>query len=100
MLRNYLKIAWRNLVRNKAFSAINILGLALGMASSLLICLWINDELSIGTHYANAPHLYRVMEHEIADGRIVTDEDTPVFSHFWSQVSRCKKPLQWSRKSY
>lgn len=77
MLRNYLKIAWRNLIRHRTFSAINILGLALGMASSLLILLWIQDELSVGTHYPNAPHLYRVMEHEIADGRIVTDEDTP-----------------------
>jgi putative ABC transport system permease protein len=77
MLSNYLKIAWRNLIRNKIFSAINIVGLALGMASSLLILLWIQDELSVGTRYPNAPHLYRVMENEIADGRIVTDEDTP-----------------------
>ncbi|GAB3542347.1 ABC transporter permease [Spirosoma fluminis] len=77
MFRNYVKIALRNLIRNQTFSAINILGLALGMASSLLISLWIQDELSIGTQYANAPYLYRVMEHEIADGRIVTDEDTP-----------------------
>ncbi len=77
MLRNYLKIAWRNLIRNKTFSAINILGLALGMASSLLIFLWIRDELSVGKLYENSANLYRVMENEIADGRIVTDEDTP-----------------------
>lgn len=74
MLRNYLKIAWRNLVRNKTFSAITIPGLALSMACSLLIELWIQDELSVGTTYANTAHLYRVMAHEIADGRIVTDE--------------------------
>ncbi len=77
MLRNYLKVAWRNLVRNKTFSTINVLGLALGMASSLLIWLWIADELRIGTQYPNADRLYRVMAHEIADGRIVTSEDTP-----------------------
>ncbi|MBO0934647.1 ABC transporter permease [Fibrella sp. HMF5036] len=77
MLRNYLKIAWRNLVRSKTFSTINVLGLALGMASSLLIWLWVQDELRIGTQYPSAQHLHRVMEHEIADGRIVTDEDTP-----------------------
>ena len=41
MIKNYLKIAWRNLVRNKVFSTINILGLALGLACSLLIILWI-----------------------------------------------------------
>lgn len=77
MLRSYIKIAYRNLIRNRTFSAINIVGLALGMASSLLIFLWIQDELSVGTQYENATNLYRVMENEIADGRIVTDEDTP-----------------------
>ena len=77
MLRNYAKIAWRNLIRNKAFSAINISGLTLGMAASLLIFLWIRDELSVGKQYTNGNNLYRVMENEIADGRIVTDEDTP-----------------------
>ncbi|MVM33051.1 FtsX-like permease family protein [Spirosoma sp. HMF4905] len=77
MLRSYLKIAYRNLIRNRTFSTINIVGLALGMASSLLIFLWIQDELSIGKQYANGNNLYRVMENEIADGRIVTDEDTP-----------------------
>ncbi|GAB4051134.1 ABC transporter permease [Spirosoma litoris] len=77
MLRSYFTIAYRNLIRNRTFSAINIVGLALGMASSLLIFLWIQDELSIGTQYANGSHLYRIMENEIADGRIVTDEDTP-----------------------
>ncbi|GAB4010034.1 ABC transporter permease [Spirosoma migulaei] len=77
MLHSYLKIAFRNLIRNRTFSTINIVGLALGMASSLLIFLWIQDELSVGTQYPNAINLYRVMENEIADGRIVTDEDTP-----------------------
>ncbi|GAB3963978.1 ABC transporter permease [Spirosoma terrae] len=77
MFKNYLKVAWRNLIRNKTFSTINVLGLALGMASSLLIVLWVQDELSIGKQYANADLLYRVMENEIADGRTVTDEDTP-----------------------
>ncbi|MDJ1484834.1 ABC transporter permease [Cytophagaceae bacterium YF14B1] len=77
MFSNYIKVAFRNLLRNKAFSVINILGLALGIASSLLIFLWIQDEVSIGKQYPNSASLYRIMEHEIADGRIVTDEDTP-----------------------
>jgi hypothetical protein len=77
MLRSYLKTALRAFWRHQVFSAINILGLATGMACSLLILLWIKDELSIGAQYANAPHLYRVMAHEIADGRIATSEDTP-----------------------
>nr|WP_310587453.1 ABC transporter permease [uncultured Dyadobacter sp.] len=77
MIRSYFKIARRNLIRNKAFSIINILGLALGMASALFIFLWIQDELSIGTQYDNAPNLYRVMEREFTDGKVVADDDTP-----------------------
>jgi hypothetical protein len=46
MLRNYFKIAWRNLVRNKSFSIINISGLAIGMAAATLILLWVQNELS------------------------------------------------------
>ncbi len=77
MLRNYFKIAWRNLVRSKTFTTINVLGLALGMAASMLILLWVQDEWRVGKEYSNADRLFRIMENEIADGRIVTDEDTP-----------------------
>lgn len=47
MFKNYLKVAWRNLIRNKAFSAINILGLSLGLTCSMLIILWIQDGRSV-----------------------------------------------------
>jgi len=77
MLRNYLKIALRNLWRSSAFSGINVLGLALGMASSLFIFLWIKDELSIGRQYDNSSNIYRVMEREFTDGKVVADDDTP-----------------------
>ena len=45
MLKNYLKIAWRSLLRNKSFSLINIAGLAIGMAAAALIVLWIDNEV-------------------------------------------------------
>lgn len=77
MFINAYKIAWRNMVRNKAFSAINILGLALGMAASLFIFLWVRDEWSIGKQYANSSFLYRIMEREFTSGKVVADEDTP-----------------------
>lgn len=77
MFKNHFKIARRNLIRNKAFSLTNILGLALGMASALLIFLWIQDERSIGTQYDNASNLYRIMEREFSDGKVVADDDTP-----------------------
>lgn len=60
MLRNYLKIAWRNLVRNKAFSAINIIGLATGLACFILITLYVTDELGFDRFNEKANHIYRV----------------------------------------
>ena len=53
MIRNYFKIAWRNLIRNKGYSAINIGGLAVGMAVAILIGLWIYDELSFNKYHKN-----------------------------------------------
>jgi putative ABC transport system permease protein len=60
MLKNYFKIAFRNLLRHKAYSLINISGLAIGMACSILILLWVQNERSYDRFHANAPHLYRV----------------------------------------
>jgi len=61
MLKNYFKIAWRNLVKNKAYSAINIIGLGMGMAIAVMISLWIADELSFDTYHENHKHLAQVM---------------------------------------
>jgi putative ABC transport system permease protein len=61
MLKNYLKIAWRNLLRNKAFSAINIVGLALGLATCMLISLYVLDELSFDRYNEKADQIVRVI---------------------------------------
>ena len=53
MIKNYFKIAWRNLIKNKASSFINIGGLAVGMAVAMLIGLWIWDELSFDKYHQN-----------------------------------------------
>jgi len=60
MLTNFIKIAWRNLIRNKAFSAINIIGLALGLATCLLISLFVLDELSYDRFHEKANRIVRV----------------------------------------
>lgn len=60
MLRNFLKISIRNLVRNKTYSFINILGLSIGMACSIIIFLFIFDELSYDKYHENADQIYRV----------------------------------------
>lgn len=60
MIKNYLKIAWRHLIKNKVFSFINITGLAIGLSGFLLIALYIMDELSYDKYNTNAGRIYRV----------------------------------------
>src|SRR6476620_389387 len=60
MFKNYLKVALRNLWKNKAFSAINIIGLAAGLAVCLLIVLYVIDELSYDKYNKNADRIYRL----------------------------------------
>ena len=61
MFKNYFKTAWRNLVKNKVYSIINILGLAAGMAVAMLIGLWIWDEVTYDQYHANHKQLAQVM---------------------------------------
>ncbi len=77
MFRHYLTIAFRQIIRNKTFAAINILGLALGIACSLLIFLWVRDEVQMDNYHANGPHLYRVMERQLYDGKRIAQAATP-----------------------
>jgi len=60
MIRNYFKTAWRNLLRYKLFSGLNIFGLATGMACSILIFLWVLDELSFDNFNSNADRIFRL----------------------------------------
>ena len=77
MIKNYIKTAWRNLVRNKAFSLINISGLALGMACSLLIFLWVKDERSVDMFNKNGANLYDVYERVFSEGKVEAANWTP-----------------------
>jgi putative ABC transport system permease protein len=63
MLKNYFKIAWRNLLRNKTFSIINIGGLAIGLAACWLIMLYVSSELRYDRYHANADRIYRIAQH-------------------------------------
>jgi putative ABC transport system permease protein len=62
MIKNYLKIALRNIRRHKGYSFINIAGLAIGMACCILILLWVQDELSYDRFHGNASDIYRVIQ--------------------------------------
>jgi putative ABC transport system permease protein len=77
MLKNYFKTAWRNLIKNKIYSLINIGGLAVGMAVAMLIGLWIYDELSTNKHFKNYNSLYQVIRHQSNEGEISTNWVTP-----------------------
>jgi putative ABC transport system permease protein len=68
MLKNYFKIAFRNLVKQKGYSFINIAGLATGMAVAILIGLWIWDELSYDKYHQNYNRLAQVWQHNIYNG--------------------------------
>lgn len=70
MIRNYLKIAFRNLARNKAFSSINIIGLAIGMASAMLILLWVQHEFSYENFHEKKDRIYQVWNRYTIDGKI------------------------------
>ena len=77
MLRNYLKIAFRNLVKNKFYSFINIGGLAVGMAVAMLIGLWIYDEVSFNKQFQNYDRIAQVMQNNTLNGEIHTWESQP-----------------------
>ena len=58
MLKNYLTVAVRNILRHKVYSFINIMGLAVGMACCMLILLWVQDEISYDRFHENADDIY------------------------------------------
>ena len=64
MVKNYLKIAWRNLRRYKLYSLISIFGLAIGMASCILIFLWVKDELSYEDFHRNSESIFRIIKED------------------------------------
>ncbi|MFT3702540.1 MAG: ABC transporter permease [Agriterribacter sp.] len=78
MIRNFFKVAFRNLLRNKGFSAINITGLAIGMAAAILILLWIFNEVSYDGFHANKDRIYEVWNRVAINGT----------TSCWNTVSR------------
>lgn len=62
MFKTNLKIAWRNLLKDKQFTFLNVLGLSGGLACALLIFLWVSDELNYDKFFANDDRLYKLIE--------------------------------------
>jgi hypothetical protein len=63
MFKNYFKTAWRNLTKNKFYSAINITGLSIGLAVGIMILLWVQNELSYDKFHHNANNIYKINSH-------------------------------------
>ncbi len=77
MIRNFFKVAFRNLFRNKAFSIINIAGLTIGMASAILILLWVQNEISYDRFHKNGNRLYEVYSNDVINNSIRSLTATP-----------------------
>lgn len=77
MFKNYLKITWRNLVKNKSFTAINIAGLAIGMASAALILFWVQNEVSYDRFHEKNDRLYTMYNRSKFDGKLWCWNTTP-----------------------
>ena len=77
MLKNYLKIALRNILRHKGYSLINVLGLAIGMACCILILLYVQDELSYDRYHENADRVYRLATDRIVGDKSIQSAQTP-----------------------
>ncbi len=77
MFKNYLKIAWRNLWKNKGYTLINVGGLALGMAVTLIIGLWVQDELSYNSYFKNKAKIAQVFQSQTFNGETGTGPAIP-----------------------
>ncbi|ULT27399.1 ABC transporter permease [Sphingobacterium sp. E70] len=82
MLKTYIKVAWRNLLKNKAFSAINIFGLAIGMAGALLIALWLQNMLGMDRFHEKSDRLYIISNRDTYQGE----------SHAWTNTPKIMGP--------
>ena len=78
MIRNYVKVAWRNLVHNKVYSAINIIGLAVGMAVAILNGLWVWDELSFNQFHQHYDRIAKVTQQGPFEGRVYSSAVLPL----------------------
>jgi putative ABC transport system permease protein len=98
MINNYFKIAWRNLLRNKAFSFINIAGLGFGLTCCLLLVLYVHHELSYDKFHVNADKIVRViMDYKIGtDGNKGNFTSTKVFPEFKRKFPEVKDGVRIS----
>lgn len=75
MIKNFFKIAWRNLLRNRGFSLTNLLGLTIGITCTILIALWVNDELNYNKFHKNYKNIHKVIANRDFKNQMFTDHN-------------------------
>ena len=95
MIKNYFKIAWRNLFRNKGFSATNLLGLTIGITCTILISLWVKDELTYDKFHANYNSIYKIYANRDFNNQVFTDENMvlPLASTIKAAIPQIEKAV-------
>jgi len=77
MFKNYLKTGWRSLLKNKFYTAINISGLAVGLATGIMLLLWVQNERSFDKFHKDYEHIYRFSTHFTSNGENITWTSVP-----------------------
>jgi len=102
MLKNYFKTAWRNLVKNKFYSSINIAGLTIGLSVGLLILLWVQNEFSYDLFNKNAPNIIK-LENMVATGparQLWTVTTAPIGVMARQQIPGVKDAVRITENNY
>lgn len=95
MLKNYFKIAWRNLFRNKGFALTNLLGLSIGITCTILISLWVQDELTFDKFHTNYSSTYKLLANRDFNNQVFTDENMvfPLSKELKEKIPQIKKSV-------
>ncbi|WP_339753181.1 ABC transporter permease [Algoriphagus aquimarinus] len=103
MWKNYLKIAWRNITRSKGYAFINIAGLGIGMAASILILIWVQFELSVDRFHENSDRVYANWRNAEMQGEIFTWDYTPApyapaMKEQFPEVAEVARITEWDQQ--
>ena len=99
MIKNHFKIAWRSIIKNRASSILNVVGLAAGLLCSLMIYLWVSDELAVDKYHENIDRLYSVYQRQVFEGRTDAFYYTPglLYRELKNKIPEIDKasPMSW-----
>src|SRR5450432_3064961 len=105
MFRNNLKIAWRNLIKDRRFTFLNLLGLSTGIACTVLIYLWVRDEYQYDKFFANENQIYQLLERRVSSDQVsISDESSGMLAETVAaqmpdvEYAAAEAPAAWFQK--